>query len=102
MSAQLTSRSELDVAILKAYLQGTKPTGPFFAIPVPKSRSTRADMFFNVLPIVATEGERLTRRVIMLDQFGNEHLTDPVTFDIQAPIVLREGRRREPRKLPSV
>ena len=72
MSAQLTCQNEIDVMILKAYLEETKQTGPFFPVHVPKSRSTHADLFFNVLPIVAKEGQQLTRRVVLLDQFGNK------------------------------
>jgi hypothetical protein len=35
---------------------------------------------FSVRPIIVKGLNRLTRRVVLVDQFGGKHVTEPVTF----------------------
>jgi hypothetical protein len=79
--AKLAHRSPVSIEIVQAYLQGTKCEAPFLPLVVAGPYDPSVMIHFGVRPILAREGKELTKRVILVDQFGNKHRTkDPVTF----------------------
>jgi len=80
LEARLSHRSEESLEIVKAYLQGTEPTGPFLPIVVAAPSGGRGVIHFCVTPVISKEGQELRRRVILIDQYGNKHRTAPVRF----------------------
>ena len=78
--ANLAHRSEESVKIVKAYLRGTKPVGVFFPFFVAGPYDPPSVIHFSVTPVIVKGRDKLTRRVVLVDQFGGEHVTEPVTF----------------------
>jgi hypothetical protein len=78
--ARLAHREKYSLEIVKAHLEGTTCVSPFMPVVVagPYDRSTM--IHFGVHPIFVQDGESITRRVFLIDQFGNKHVTEKVTF----------------------
>jgi hypothetical protein len=78
--ANLAHKSEESVKIVQAYLKGTKPVGVFFPFFVAGPYDPPSLIHFSVRPIIVKGLDRLTRRIVLIDQFGGKHITEPVTF----------------------
>jgi hypothetical protein len=79
--ARLAHRSPDSVEIVEAWLPGTACVSSFLPIVVAGPYDDPSMIHFGVRPIIARDGKALTKRVILVDQFGNEHRTrKSVTF----------------------
>jgi hypothetical protein len=76
----LAHTSDIPLKIVQAYLKGTKPYGVFFQFIVGGPYDEPSIIHFYVRPIIVKGLDKLTRRVVLVDQFGGEHVTAPVTF----------------------
>jgi hypothetical protein len=78
--ANLAHRAESSLQIVKAYLEGTQPAFPFLPLVVAGPYGQPQVIHLGVRPIIAKPGRALKRKVILVDQFGEKHLTEAVTF----------------------
>jgi hypothetical protein len=78
--ANLAHNSDVPLKIVQAYLKGTKPYGVFFPFIVAGPYDEPSIIHFSVRPIIVKGVDKLTRRVVLVDQFGGQHVTAPVTF----------------------
>jgi hypothetical protein len=95
MHANLAHKSDVSLIIVQAYLKGTKPCGPFFPITVAGPYDGPSMIHFMVRPIIVTGLDKLTRRAVLVDQFGAKHVTEPVTFSTVPIEPWRRGMRDE-------
>jgi hypothetical protein len=79
--ARLAHRETFSLEIVKAYLVGTTCVAPFTSLVVAGPNDPPTMVHFGVRPILAEDGESVTRRVVLVDQFGNKHLTEKVRFE---------------------
>ena len=58
------------------------------------SRTKSHNVYLAVRPILAEPGKKVTGRVVLIDQYGNKHLTEKITFidNPQPPEVFGVGR----------
>jgi hypothetical protein len=89
--ANLAHKSEESVKIVQAYLKGTKPVGVFFPFFVAGPYDPPSVIHFSVRPIIVKGLDKLTRRVVLVDQFGGKHITRPVTFSTVTVEPYRRG-----------
>ena len=80
LHVRLAHRSETSLEIVNGYLEGTTPEAPFLPFIVAGPYDPSHTVHLGVRPIVAAEGKSLTRRVVLVDQFGDKHRTEKVTF----------------------
>jgi hypothetical protein len=78
--ANIAHKSDESIKILKVYLKGTEPYGVFIPFFVAGPYDPPVQIHFSVRQVIVEGREKLTRRVILLDHFGGEHETVPVTF----------------------
>ena len=78
--ANFAHRGSGSVQIIKAYLEGTEPAFPFLPMIVAGAYDESQVVHLGVRPIIAKPGKPLKRRVILIDQFGDKHRTEPITF----------------------
>ena len=78
--ANLAHRAQESLQIVNAHLQRTTCTAPFFPVVVAGPYDPPVMMHFGVRPILAKEGKPLRCRMILVDQFGDEHKSEPITF----------------------
>jgi hypothetical protein len=78
--AQLAHRAEGSLQIVKAFLEGTKPAFAFLPIVVAGPYDEPQMIHLGVRPIIAKPGKVLRRRVILVDQFGDKHRTETISF----------------------
>jgi len=78
--ANLAHRAHGSLQIVKAYLEGTQPAFPFIPLVVAGPYEEAQVIHLGVRPIVAKPGGALRRRVILVDQFGDKHRTEAITF----------------------
>jgi hypothetical protein len=78
--ARLAHRAHESLEIVNVHLQGTTCTAPFFPIVVAGPYDPSVMIHFGVRPILAKESKTLRRRIILIDQFGDEHKSKAVTF----------------------
>ena len=85
--ARLATTDEHSVEIVNAYLEGTEAVILFCGrIVVSGRHDASTQVYFGVRPILVKPGETLKRRVILIDQYGNKHLSDKIAFsDIKHP-----------------
>jgi hypothetical protein len=78
--ARLAHREDYSLEIVKGYLEGTTCSAPFmpFIVAGPYDNSTTVHL--GVRPIMVKDGESITGRIILVDQFGNGHRTEKITF----------------------
>jgi hypothetical protein len=79
--ARLAHRENYSLEIVKAYLEGATCVAPFPSIVVAGPYDPSTMMHFGIRPILVKDGESVTRRVVLIDQFGNKHLTGKITFE---------------------
>lgn len=89
--ANLAHKSEESVKIVQGYLKGTKPVGVFFSFFVAGPYDPPSVIHFSVRPIIVKGLDKLTRRVVLVDQFGGKHITRPVTFSTVTVEPYRRG-----------
>ena len=89
--ANLAHKSDESVKIVQAYLKGTKPFGVFFPFIVAGPYDEPSLIHFSVRPVIVKGLNKLTRRVVLVDQFGGKHVTEPVTFSTIAVEPWRRG-----------
>ena len=80
-NARFATKREHSLEIVKGYLQGTECIAEFLPIVVAWPSGCSAVVQMRVRPPLAKEGQNVTRRAILVDQFGEEHLTEPITFE---------------------
>jgi hypothetical protein len=80
LHARLAHQESYSVEIVKAYLEGTTCVAPFPSIIVAGPYDPSTMIHFGVHPVLVDYGESITRRVVLIDQFGNKHVTEKVTF----------------------
>jgi hypothetical protein len=80
LHARLAHRSDVSLELVSAHLPGTTCVAPFLPMVIAGPYDPSCMIHFGVRPIVAREGKNLKRRVMLVDQFGNEHRTKPITF----------------------
>lgn len=80
LHARLAHRSEVALEIVNGYLEGTASEAPFIPFIVAGPYDPPQMIHVGVRPIVVGEGRSLKRRVVLVDQFGNRHCTQKVTF----------------------
>jgi hypothetical protein len=78
--ANLAHKSEVSLKIVQVYLKGTKPCGVFFPLFVTGPYDEPSIIHLSVRPVIVKGLDKLTRRIVLVDQFGGEHVTAPVTF----------------------
>ncbi len=86
-NARFAVRGEQSLEIVKGYLKGTECITPFPPIVVAWPSGCSAVVRVGVRPLLAREGRSVRRRVVLVDQFGDEHLTEPITFEWAKPLV---------------
>jgi len=93
--ANLAHKSDIPLKIVQAYLKGTKPVGVFMPFIVAGPYDEPSIIHFSVRPIIVEGLNKLTRKVVLVDQFGNEHVTKPVTFSTVPVEPWRRGLTEE-------
>lgn len=78
--AKLSHRAQGSLQIVKAYLDGTQPASPFIPLTIAGPYDESQVIHLGVRPIAAKTGKPLKRRVILVDQFGDKHRTEAITF----------------------
>jgi hypothetical protein len=78
--ANLAHRTQGSLQIVKAYLEGTQPAFQFIPLVVAGPYDESQVIHLGVRPIVAKPGKAQKRRAILVDQFGDEHRTEAITF----------------------
>ncbi len=77
---RMAHQSEHSLEITKVFLKGTRCEAPFLPIVVGGRYDPSTMLHFGVRPIVAKPGQKLKRRIILVDQYGNSHRTESVEF----------------------
>jgi len=78
--ARLAHRAGQSLEIVKGYLKGTECVAPFMPLIVAGAFDPSTMIHIGVRPILVRDGESFTRRVVLIDQFGTKHVTEPITF----------------------
>jgi hypothetical protein len=78
--ARFATTEEHSIEIVKGYLRGTKPVMLFSRVIVSGRYDPPTMVHLAVRPILAKPGEKITGRVVLVDQYGSEHLTEKLTF----------------------
>jgi hypothetical protein len=78
--ARFATTEEHSLEIVKGYLKGTAPVMLFSQIIVSGRYDQPTMVHLGVRPILAKPGEKVTRRVVLVDQHGGEHVTEKITF----------------------
>jgi hypothetical protein len=79
--AQLAHTGPHSLKIVKVYLKGTKCVASFPSFVVAGPYDEPVQIHTGVRPILSNGKKRFTRRVILVDQFGNKHQTEPICFE---------------------
>jgi hypothetical protein len=69
--ARLAHQENYSLEIVKAYLEGRTCVAPFPPVVVAGPYDPSTMIHFGLHPILVEDGESVTRRVILIDQFGN-------------------------------
>jgi len=79
--ARFATTEEHPIEIVNGYLKGTK-SAAFLSlnIVVAGRHDPSLQVHLAVRPILAQPGEKVTGRVVLIDQYGNKHLTERITF----------------------
>lgn len=86
--ANLAHRSADSLKIVSGYLRGTVCEAPFFPLVVAGQYDESQMIHFGVRPIIAKEGHKLSRSMVLVDQFGHKHTTEPIVF-LPTPVTSR-------------
>jgi hypothetical protein len=78
--ARFATKDEHSLEIVKAYLKGTKPFTVFTQIIVDGRYGQPTIVHFSVRPVLGKPGKKVTGRVVLIDQYGNEHDAGKLTF----------------------
>jgi hypothetical protein len=78
--ARFATTEEHPLEIVKGYLEGTEPVILFSRIIVAGRYDQSMHVHLAVRPILVQPGENLTRRLLLIDQHGNMHRTEKITF----------------------
>ena len=78
--ARLAHKAEHSLEIVKGYLEGTECVVPFMPLVVTGPYDGSVMVHVGVRPILAKDGQTVTRRVVLVDQFGNKHRTERIRF----------------------
>jgi hypothetical protein len=79
--AQLAHTGEYSLKIVKGYLEGTECVAPFMPVMVTGPYDESTMVHFGVRPILAKDGKAITRRIVLVDQFGNAHRTKRIRIE---------------------
>lgn len=89
--ARLAHARERSLEIVKGYLEGTQCAAAFPSVVVTGPFDQSQMVHFGVRPIAARPGKALSGRVILVDQFGDRHRSEKITFQ-PAPEPVRSGQ----------
>jgi hypothetical protein len=81
LHAQLAHLAKHSLIIVKGYLVGTECVAPFMPVTVTGPYDESVMVHFGVRPILAKDGQAITRRIVLVDQFGNAHRTNPIRIE---------------------
>lgn len=79
--AQLAHMAGHSLILVKGYLEGTECVAPFMPVTVAGPYDPSVMIHFGVRPIPAKDGEAITRRIVLVDQFGNAHRTKRIRIE---------------------
>ena len=78
--ARFATTEEHSLEIVKGYLKGTTPVALLPTIIVSGRYDQPTMVHLWMRPILAQPGEKVTGRVVLIDQYGSEHVTEKITF----------------------
>jgi hypothetical protein len=78
--ARLAHTHEHPLEIVNGYLEGTEGVAPFPPLFVSGRFDGSTMIHLGVRPILADSGNGISRRVVLIDQFGKKHRTNKLTF----------------------
>jgi hypothetical protein len=78
--AKFATTEEHSLELVKGYLKGTTPVMLLPNIIVSGRYDQPTMVHIWVRPILAQPGEKVTGRVVLIDQYGSEHVTEKITF----------------------
>ncbi len=81
LHAQLAHTGKHSLKIVKGYLEGTECVAPFMPLIVAGPYDESVMVHFGVRPIVAKDGQTITRRIVLMDQFGKAHRTKRIRIE---------------------
>jgi hypothetical protein len=79
--AQLAHTGKHSLKIVKGYLEGTECVIFYSDLIVAGPYDEAVMVHFGVRPIIARDGEAITRRIVLVDQFGNAHRTKRIRIE---------------------
>ena len=79
--AQLAHMAGHSLIIVKGYLEGTECVAPFMPVAVTGPYDQSVMVHLGVRPILAKDGQAITRRIVLVDQFGNAYRTKRIRIE---------------------
>jgi hypothetical protein len=78
--ARMATTEDHSLEIVKVYLKGMTPVVLFSQIVVAGRYDPPCMVHFAARPILANPGKEFTGRVVLIDQYGDQHITERITF----------------------